>query len=197
MSNTNTHHWYKTNGLHLVVVFRFRRLERCGTFLAIAVQLLRELYWSFVLRSSLLVVQISNTKCSIFSASGNNVRFFCFVIWKNERRNRFFAQHALAVGCCCGPHTSFGLDVMRSFWCKYKANTASRLDYRVRIMFVVDYSENNFFLDCARKRADDDWFLFFRGFGNINYVLISGRGILTTSRSSCEFLLHFTVRRAY
>lgn len=31
--------------------------------------LLRELYWSFVLRSSLLVVQISNTKCSIFSAS--------------------------------------------------------------------------------------------------------------------------------
>lgn len=65
--------------------------------------LLRELYWSFVLRSSLLVVQISNTKCSIFSASGNNVRFFCFVIWKNERRNRFFAQHALAVGCYCGP----------------------------------------------------------------------------------------------
>lgn len=23
VSNTNTHHWYKTNGLHLVVVFRF------------------------------------------------------------------------------------------------------------------------------------------------------------------------------
>ena len=106
--------------------------------MAIAGQLLRELYWSFVLRSSLLVVQISN-KPSVLSFLLPEIMCVSSVLLFGKTKDV----------CCCGHHTSSGLDVIA-----FGANISKYcpVDYRVRIMFVVDYSENNFFLDCARKR---------------------------------------------
>ena len=112
--------------------------------------LLRELYWSFVLRSSLLVVQISNTKCSIFSASEIMCVSSVLLFGKTKDEIDFLlSMRSLLVVVVAKHNFRFGCD--DELLVQIQSKYCSRLDYRVRIMFVVDYSENNFFLDCARK----------------------------------------------